>query len=584
VGAKSSAHFSFPELAVLADCIIQAIHDHSTNRLLGQELSRSLLEKNTSIFRKVDGLKECILNPRSLDMIMDQWNQMCLGIRANLADRARMAWTQQVNVEDGRDEGRNASATAPLFTSDAERTALRQLPRPAKGCRCQRRDHEYLHDVRCTLYRDICRVIPADELNELQYNSEQGGIKPKSSADKDLTTVEAAFKDRMIKMLNVAEMEEAEARFVAKMERVQVQQKHKAIFAPNLATMVLSTIMELQKEFPSDNSKSNNSDLEDDVDDEDLTLAGKRKQGSNLSSSPKKKKVKVKGVEHLSFKYLVRMVQLIGNTWGHVYREPSHEDYAWRWELYHGHNSDGAQWEATSKNPRTPNTLCFDSVRHVMDAVATKSNSNLSKASQAIADLEDIIQSELAKQQAATADKVVAPPFASTVGSSDVQPMETDTTTQASSEPPTASSLKAHRMDIPSETVEQLCLAAYLLSPVSTGLYDELLALVKTGVIDISPSGIPALAEDWVTKVDYVVLQDMEDHWKNDAMNRYCIWPAMKDMLQSEWIYEDDNWALSSDPDDVIYNVPELEEWRQFFQGQIEAQTNLSEGIGRFGL
>jgi hypothetical protein len=103
-------------------------------------------------------------------------------------------------------------------------------------------------------------------------------------------------------------------------------------------------------------------------------------------------------------------------------------------------------------------------------------------------------------------------------------------------------------------------------------------------VIDISPSGIPALAEDWVTKVDYVVLQDMEDHWKNDAMNRYCIWPAMKDMLQSEWIYEDDNWALSSDPDDVIYNVPELEEWRQFFQGQIEAQTNLSEGIGRFGL
>ena len=331
---KSSAHFSFPELAVVADCVIQAIHDQVPNRLLGQRLSRSLLEKNTDIFRKVDGLKECILKPRSSDMIVDQWNQLCMGIRANLADRARAAWTETLRLEDDNEEGASSrmGMSSPLFSSDAERTALRQLPRPAKGCRCQRRDHEYLHDVRCDLYRDICRLVPADELKVLQYNPESTSSSNKSkssSADKDLKTVEAAYKDRMVKMLNVAELEAAEARFVAKMEQVQIEQMHKAVFAPTLATMVLSAIMELQKEFPFDKATSNTPDQEEDLDDEALTLSGKRKQSSGVSSSPKKKRTKVNGVERLNFKYLARMVQLIGNTWGHIYREPSHEDYAW---------------------------------------------------------------------------------------------------------------------------------------------------------------------------------------------------------------------------------------------------------------
>ena len=220
-----------------------------------------------------------------------------------------------------------------------------------------------------------------------------------------------------------------------------------------------------------------------------------------------------------------------------------------------------------------------------MDAVATtKGFAKLSTASQAIADLEDSIQSEIRKQQAlttATASTVCHMP--STVTSDDAQPMATELTPPATG-PSAGAPLKVQHLDITNEAGELLCLAAYLLSPVSTGVYDELLALLKTGVVEISATGVPLLTEDWVTKVDYVVLQDMEDYWKNDDVNRYCIFPAMKEMLQNEWVYEDDAWALSSDPDDIIYNVPELDEWRQFFQGQMEAQANLSEGIGRFGL
>ena len=50
------------------------------------------------------------------------------------------------------------------FTSDAGRSTLRQLPRPFRGCRCKRDDHEYLHDPKCLLYRDVCRLVPKEIL------------------------------------------------------------------------------------------------------------------------------------------------------------------------------------------------------------------------------------------------------------------------------------------------------------------------------------------------------------------------------------------------------------------------------------
>lgn len=154
------------------------------------------------------------------------------------------------------------------------------------------------------------------------------------------------------------------------------------------------------------------------------------------------------------------------------------------------------------------------------------------------------------------------------------------------SKSPTTNISKA-RLDISEQTVEQLCLAAYLLSPASSGLYDELLALVHMGVLEISRTGIPVLAEDWAAKVDYVVLEDMEAAWGTDVDSdgRYCIHQEMRDALEEEWIKTaNGGWALASDPEDVIFDPDVLEEWRQFFHGQLEAKANITEGIGRFGL
>lgn len=627
VFTASSSNFTNAEMAVLADGILQGIHD-SHGRLLGQGLNHSTLEANTTLFRQVAELAprqgattSKMIQYKSPEQCLDQWNAWRLQFRATLEEAARNAWNQKQEEEKPRDIDTSTGGRdqlLPPFSSDAQCAALRELPRPAQGCRCQRKDHNYLHDVRCTLYQDICRLIPADELKQLQYDPNSPAFNPQSKSDKDLKTVEAAYKDRMVKLKATTDLERAEARFVAKMEQVQVEQMHKAIFAPpHLATMVLSAVVELQSEFSAVSKKSSIVNRDDDeidtgVDEEHLTLSGKRKLSSNVSS-PTKKPKKEGGLHHLNFKYLLRIVELLGKTWGHLYREPSHEDYAWyvyalvcpnyhflflqvisticfrRWELYHGHNSEDVEWKASSQNPRSPNALSFESLGHVKDILDSKSVSKLSAASKAIATLEDSIMSQLAKQEREAAEKMKVDEAASSNSpdSSTSNPMDADQVVQKTPVPSTTTTLnsfKLEELNIDDDTVRQLCLAAYLLSPVATGLYDELLALVKTGVMEISASGIPSLTEDWATKVDYVVLQDMQEHWKDDTLNRHCLCPAMKSALKEEWLYEDETWALASDPEDVIYNVVELEEWRQFFHGQVEAHTNATEGIGRFGL
>ena len=92
-----------------------------------------------------------------------------------------------------------------------------------------------------------------------------------------------------------------------------------------------------------------------------------------------------------------------------------------------------------------------------MDAVATtKGFAKLSTASQAIADLEDSIQSEIRKQQAlTTATASTVCPMPSTVTSDDVQPMATELTPQATG-PSAGAPLKVQHLDITNETGELL--------------------------------------------------------------------------------------------------------------------------------
>jgi hypothetical protein len=234
--------------------------------------------------------------------------------------------------------------------------------------------------------------------------------------------------------------------------------------------------------------------------------------------------------------------------------------------------------------------LSFEYLGNGLEILDKKAAHNLAKASNAIADFENALQTDLLKQ--------ITPPETETDStlndreeSPKVEPMDVDPAIPETSTVHTALDEKdtqksEAKLELSDKVVEQLCLAAYLLSPSSSGFYDEMLALVQMGVIDISKRGIPFLLEDWASKVDFVVLEDMDAGWGSDSdpEGRYCINLDFRDSIEQEWIKTNQGWALSSDPDDIIYAVDVMEEWREFFQGQVEEKANISEGIGRFGL
>jgi hypothetical protein len=125
----------------------------------------------------------------------------------------------------------------------------------------------------------------------------------------------------------------------------------------------------------------------------------------------------------------------------------------------------------------------------------------------------------------------------------------------------------------------------YLLSPTSSGLYDELLALLRMNVLKVR-NGIPVLAEDWYENVDIIVLDDMSDYWSSEADpdGKYCVHEEIRDTLEEKWIKYSYGWALADYPKELIFDYSVLDEWRETFEGRLEEQGNRSEGIGRFGL
>ena len=157
--------------------------------------------------------------------------------------------------------------------------------------------------------------------------------KTSKSNSSDMSVIQTAFKDRIIKLKKATDMEEGEARFVAHMEEVQVKECKKAVFAPAaLSSIILSTVFELQREFPVTNDDEEEDEDDDDDEEEDMPLAflgGKRKAPTVSRSNDKRQKQNSASEKRVSFQYLLRCFQHISKVWGHVYREPSHEDYAW---------------------------------------------------------------------------------------------------------------------------------------------------------------------------------------------------------------------------------------------------------------
>ncbi|CAJ1959310.1 unnamed protein product [Cylindrotheca closterium] len=737
--ANSNQPFQAYEFAAIADSIIRAIHQPS--RLLGQHVSTlPAFEPMISMFQKIGTLKsfgfeEDQFPARSIPALQTQWIEQSRRMESELRVKHQAQWTKKIEAEGGFQD--------VTFSSDAQRSSLRQMPRPVRGCRCGREDHEYLHDPKCLLYRDICRLVPPNVLSGLLRTDK----KVSKKKDAGLNTVEKGFKDRLVKLKAIAELEEQEANFVAHMEEVQVKQCKKAVFAPTaLSSMILSAVFELQREFPTNFVHYDEDDSDSDDEEEEVTVSGD-KRTAHSSKRPKNKRQKQNAAvpKMINFRYMLRMLQYISKTWGHVYREPSHEEFAWRWELFHGHHSSQGQWESQAKNPRTPNSLPFEMIQ--AGEIDVQSAADLTLLRSTVAEFYGSVGKEfddvmkriaaqkeaekkaamalskpLTKEMRTTQSTTVNPPQASNAADPKIKADGSDfdmadavtemnvyknttkpttmegsklmivdpsaattsngvtstkdlaNTTNASTSPVEAASedvkmvdskgiatakenigpspnaaatatstapstlvpkvvsknesnllsstnstdstatntifgspaqtknvnmsdvstaVKVEekkkplpRFDVNQESADYFLMAAHLLYPSTSGLYDELMALLKMDVLKLDPSGIPGLAMDWYTNVDIVILEDLDRCFGSDAdpEGRFCINDELRDTLEEKWVKLEYGWAMTDDSSDLVFEYDVIDAWREAFQGEMEEQANMVEGVGRYGL
>lgn len=276
-----------------------------------------------------------------------------------------------------------------------------------------------------------------------------------------------------------------------------------------------------------------------------------------------------------------------------------------RFEIYHGHNAENVTWEAQSRNPRQPNLLTFENVKFCTSELP--SVSQLDNLSTCIGDLEQRICAKAASP-ASTSDAALQE--AKSADASNLQ-LQMDVDKQRAFVP-VSSPVDAQKIQAPSNNAEDTkkqpkdavdssgemtvvvskqqasdyASVVHLMSPTRTGVFDEVMTFMKMGVLEISPSGVPRLSEDWFSKVDIILLEDMESAWGSqmDPDGKYFVHKALRQGLEKHWERHSYGWVLTADPDDLIFDFDELDEWRMTFEGKVEEKANISEGIGRFGL
>jgi len=137
----------------------------------------------------------------------------------------------------------------------------------------------------------------------------------------------------------------------------------------------------------------------------------------------------------------------------------------------------------------------------------------------------------------------------------------------------------------PTELKHEQAALWYLLSPACTGVFDELLALLRLGIVSIKGS-IPRLTKDWYERVNLHFLSEMHECWSPhvDKSGKYLVNQKIRRKLSKEWVIVEDGWASRDDPDDVIFDFDSWDEWRESFFQKQEDQSNKKHGIHRFGL
>jgi hypothetical protein len=124
---------------------------------------------------------------------------------------------------------------------------------------------------------------------------------------------------------------------------------------------------------------------------------------------------------------------------------------------------------------------------------------------------------------------------------------------------------------------------AVSLSPNQSGVCDELLALLHTGVLTVDKiRGIPVLSSKWYSFVDVLLLNDMQINWNrtSDPVGKYGIIDEITNLSQF-WQLAENGWILKNE-NELVYDFNDMEEWRAAFEAKHCAKIEGIDGIGKF--
>jgi hypothetical protein len=250
---------------------------------------------------------------------------------------------------------------------------------------------------------------------------------------------------------------------------------------------------------------------------------------SNSVHSPKTKAVP-------SAYILGEILNYISKTYGHLFLEPSHPNYAWQQRHRSVIKSPLPKEVMFAGNPRKPGTLSFENPRFI------------------------ITEERLArlKKNWLNPDQLKLPPQST------------------------------------NEEMEQWndeWTISHLTSDAVTGIAHEIDVLENLGILTVNKCGSVVLAQGWERRVPHMILNEMKDAWGSemDVNNLHCIHEKIISSLEDVWQHEEDVWrfeseGLDEEDDDVVYEDEEYELRRQIFLENYDAFVNSKKGVGEFGI
>jgi len=233
-----------------------------------------------------------------------------------------------------------------------------------------------------------------------------------------------------------------------------------------------------------------------------------------------------------------------------------------RWEIFRGQVGSNTllDTEAFSKNPRRPGSHSYETIKFCLEDKKFAPNMGFTH--------------QISPQLSAQNDAKIVPISGPTAPSKD----RDDKAGKIPSDTAFA--------EVANGQIEDLALIAHLVSPEKSGLYDELVALIRSGLLKVDNKGVAVLnGDEWYTKLDVLLLNDMFHHWSPsvDIGNKFCMNERVRQILQANWERIDGDWALADDPFDIVHHEEEYQEWRRSFENTNQAQEDYIEGIGKFG-